>query len=51
MQDHGMTHPDAEDGAEPDPEDWRQDLTELMNEFVTKDFEADHIDGTGSPAA
>jgi glucose-6-phosphate 1-dehydrogenase len=89
MQDHGMTHPDAEDGAEPDPapiappcamvifgaagdltkrlvvpalydlvtakrlpdefqligvdlaaktsEDWWQDLTELMNEFVTKD--------------
>ena len=28
-------------------EDWRQDLTEMMNEFVTKDggeFEADHID-------
>jgi glucose-6-phosphate 1-dehydrogenase len=99
MQDHAMTHPDAEDNVAPEPapiappcamvifgaagdltkrlvvpalydlvtakrladefrligvdlaaktsEDWRQDLTEMMNEFVTKDggeFEADHID-------
>jgi glucose-6-phosphate 1-dehydrogenase len=99
MQDHAMTHPDAEDNVAPESapiappcamvifgaagdltkrlvvpalydlvtakrladefrligvdlaaktsEDWRQDLTEMMNEFVTKDggeFEADHID-------
>ncbi len=38
-------------------EAWRQSLTDMMNEFVTKgggEFEADHIDrmpGSGSPAA